>query len=108
MSWNDFYTAIGMHWLTWAALPTALLLPWAFKAWRKSVLHQKGEGSLREGMAFFIYGVLAFLMGALMFAKADYIPLEGFGVVVVYLLRAGIPIYLLWMIFRELIDAYFD
>jgi len=107
MNWSEIYSAIGRSPWAWLVLPTALIVPFLHARWRKLRKTAGISGDMKEALSFLLVGVLYFFLAAVLISVADGLSGNGLEVIFIYLFKAGIPIFLLYMLFRQMIDAYF-
>lgn len=107
MSWSEIYTAVGASPWAWLALPIALVLPFLHARWRRIRKAAGKVGDLREALSFLVMAVLYFVLATVLISIADGMSGNSWEAVPVYLFKAGVPIFLLFMLFRQMIDAYF-
>lgn len=89
------------------ALPVALILPFMHARWREQRKTAGVSGDVKEALSFLLMGALYFLLAAILISIADGMSGTDWEVIPIYLFKAGIPMFLLYMLFRQMIDAYF-
>ena len=107
MNWVEIYSAVGASPWAWLALPVALMLPFMHARWRQQRKTAGVSGDLKEALSFLVMAVLYFFLAAILISIADGMSGNGWEVIPIYLFKAGIPMFLLYMMFRQMIDAYF-
>jgi hypothetical protein len=107
MDWREIYSAVGASPWALLALPVALMLPFWHARWRKQRKDREISGDVKEALSFLAMGIAYFFLAAVLISIADGMSGDGLEVIPIYLFKAGIPMFLLYMLFRQMIDAYF-